>query len=148
MSSINTRVNTGRQITTDFDLSKIFIWANRYETDNYVNNSNYNPITLLAGTLMGRVASTGVIVPCLASAVDGSQLPVGILAEDVVGLAGGATTLAALCIAGDVAEDKVIFYYGDSLETVVSGRRYKDRIQADTVGIILRKRTEMTDYDN
>jgi len=148
MSSVNTRVNTGQQITTDYDLSKIFIWENRYEGDNYVNNSNYSPITLLAGTVMGRVSATGVIVPCLASAVDGSQIPVGILAQDIIGLVGGGTKSAAICIAGDVAEDKVIFYYSDTLETVVSGRRYRDRIQGDTAGIVLRKRTEMTDFDN
>ncbi len=148
MSFINQRVNTGQQITTDYDLSKIFIWENRYEGDNYVNNSNYSPITLLAGTVMGRVSATGVIVPCLASAVDGSQIPVGILAQDIIGLVGGGTKSAAICIAGDVAEDKVIFYYSDTLETVVSGRRYRDRIQGDTAGIVLRKRTEMTDFDN
>ncbi len=148
MSFINQRVNTGQQITTDYDLSKIFIWENRYEGDNYVNNSNYSPITLLAGTVMGRVSATGVIVPCLASAVDGSQIPVGILAQDIISLVGGGTKSAAICIAGDVAEDKVIFYYSDTLETVVSGRRYRDRIQGDTAGIVLRKRTEMTDFDN
>lgn len=148
MSSATIRVNTGQQITTDYDLSKIFIFDNRYENDNYVNNSNYNPITILAGTVMGRVAVTGVLVPSLASANDGSQFPIGILARDVVGLAGGTTVQCSICVSGDVAEDKVIFFFSDTLETVVNGRRYRDRIQSDTVGVLLRKRTEMTDYDN
>lgn len=148
MSSINLRLNTGQQITTDYDLSKIFLFNNRYEGDNYVNNSNYSPVTILAGTVMGRVASTGVITPCLASATDGSQFPIGILAQDVIALPGGSSQLTSICIAGDVAENKVILFYGDTLETVVSGRRFRDRIQGDSVGIILRKSTEMTDYDN
>lgn len=148
MSSVNLRLNTGQQITTDYDLSKIFIWDNRYESDSYVNNSNYSPITILAGTVMGRVATTGAVVPCLASAVDGSQFPIGILAQDIIGLVGGGNAACTLCIAGDVAADKVIFYYGDTLETVVNGRRFKDRIQSDSSGIILRTRTEMTDFDN
>lgn len=148
MSSINTRINTGVQITSDYDLSKIFLLNNRYENDNYVNNSNYTPLTLLAGTVMGRVASTGVITPCLASAVDGSQIPIGILAQDIVALGAGQSQKAALCISGDVSESKVIFFYSDTLETVVSGRRFRDRIQGDSAGIILRKSTEMTDFDN
>lgn len=146
MSSYNTRLNTGQQITTDYDLSKIFIWNNRYENDSYINNSNYNPITLLVGTVMGRIASTGYIVPCYASAVDGSQDPIGVLANDII-LSAGQSKQASICIAGDVASNKLIFLYGDSLETVVAGKRMKDRIQANSL-IILRASTEMTDYDN
>ncbi len=148
MSSASIRVNTGQQITTDYDVSKIFIFNNRYENDNYVQNSNYSTLTLLAGTVMGRIASSGAMAPCLASATDGSQIPRGILAQDVIALAVGATQQIAICVSGDVAENKVIFLYGDSLETVVQGVRYRDRIQADSVGILLRKSTEMTDYDN
>lgn len=147
MSSINTRLNTNQQITTDYDVSKIFIWDNRYEADNYVNNSGYSTVTLQPGTVMGRIASTGILVPCLASAVDGSQFPIGILADTLV-LAAGQTKGCMICISGDVAEDKLLFFYGDTLETVVAGRRFRDRIQADTAGVILRKRTEMTDFDN
>lgn len=147
MSNYNSRVNTGQQITTDYDLSKIFIWNNRYEGDSYVNNSNYNPISILAGTVMGRIASTGYIVPCYASAVDGSQDPIGVLAQDVLLLAGGSSKQAAICIGGDIAANKLIFLYGDTLETVVAGKRMKDRLQANS-HIILRSATEMTDYDN
>jgi len=147
MSSINTRVNTSQQITTDYDVSKIFIWDNRYEADNYVNNSGYSTVTLQPGTVMGRIASTGILVPCLASAVDGSQFPIGILAETVV-LTAGQTKGCQICISGDVAEDKIIFFYGDTLDTVANGRRFRDWIQASTAGVILRKRTEMTDFDN
>lgn len=147
MSSVNTRINTGQQITTDYDVSKIFIWNNRYEGDSYVNNSGYSSVTLYPGTVMGRIAGSGVLVPCLASANDGSQFPIGILVDQITLLA-GQTKACMICISGDVAEDKVIFFYGDNLETVVAGRRFRDRIQADTAGVILRKRTEMTDYDN
>ena len=148
MSSATIRVNTGQQITTDYNLAKIFVWNNRYENDSYVNNSNYNPLTILAGTVMGRIASTGYLQPCTASAVDGSQFPIGVLASDIVSLAGGATKAASICVSGDVAADQLIFLFGDTLETVVSGRRMKDRIQSDSVGLKLVYRTEMTDYDN
>lgn len=148
MSSATITINTGQQITTQYDLEKIFLWGNRYENDNYVNNFSYSTITLLTGTVMGRVASTGVLIPSTASAVDGSQYPIGILARDVVNLAAGATQLCAICIAGDVAANLLIFTFGDTLDTVVNGRRYRDRLQADSSGIILRPRTLMTDFDN
>lgn len=148
MSSYNTRLNTGQQITTDYDLSKIFLWNNRYEGDSYINNSNYNPLTLLAGTVMGRVAATGSVVPCYGSAVDGSQDPIGVLAHDVVALGAGQTKSVMLCIAGDVAAEKLIFEYGDTLDTIVNGKRMRDRIQSNTPGIIIRSGNEMTSYDN
>lgn len=149
MSSVNQRINTGQQLTTDYDLSKIFLWNNRYENDSYVNNSNYNPQTILAGTVMGRVTTTGYLQPCNAAAVDGSQRPIGILAQDIIQLAGGQSKQAAICVSGDVSADKITFLFGDNLETVVDGRRFRDRIQADSVGIkLIFNSTEMTDFDN
>lgn len=148
MSSATITINTGQQITTQYNLEKLFLWGNRYENDNYVNNFSYSTITLLAGTVMGRVASTGVLIPSTASAIDGSQFPIGVLARDVVNLAAGATAQCAICVAGDVSANLLIFTFGDTLETVVAGRRYRDRIQADSMGLKLVFRTEMTDYDN
>jgi hypothetical protein len=149
MSSATVRVNTGQQITTDYELGKIFLWNNRYENDSYVNNSNYNPQTILAGTVMGRVTVTGFLQPSNAAAVDGSQRPIGILAQDIIGLASGSTRRASICVAGDVDANKCIFLFGDTMETVADGRRFRDRIQADSVGIkLIFGSTEMTDFDN
>ncbi len=148
MSFGNTRVNTGVQTTTDVNVAKIFLWNNRYEQDNETNNYTYSTLSLYAGTVMGRVTSTGVLVPSKASAVDGSELPVGILAHDLINMIQGETRVCTICIAGDVAQEQLIFIDGDTVETIVNGRRYKDRIQGDTSGIILRSVTGMTDYDN
>jgi len=148
MSSINQRVNTGQQLTTDYDLSKIFVWNNRYENDVYVNNSNYNPETILVGTVMGRVTNTGFLQPCSASATDGSQRPIGILANDVVSLAGGSSKKCTICVSGDIAAEKLIFFFGDTLDSIADGRRFRDRIGADSVGLKLVFATEMTDFDN
>lgn len=147
--SQNSVVNsTSNFLQVQTDLSKIFLWNNRYENDGYTNNSSYDPITLSAGTLMGRIASTNILVPCTSTASDGSQYPVGVLAQDVT-LASGVSQTVSICVAGDVAQDKIIFAKpGDGLETVVSSRRYKDRIGADTVGIKLVPSTDNTIYDN
>lgn len=148
MSSQSIALNTGQQAIIHTDLSRIFVRENRYEYGNYVNNSTYNPITLLAGTLMGRISASGILVPLKSDAGDGSQFPVGILAKDMI-IDSGANDEAPICVAGDVVKDKVIFTkIGDAMETVVSSRRLSDRIAADTVGIKLVSNTEMSAYDN
>ncbi len=148
MSFGTVRNQTGVQVTTDFNVSKIFILNNRFEGDSETNNYTYSTLDLFVGTVMGRVRGTGVLVPSKASAVDGSDVPVGILAQDLLGMVAGETRTCTICIAGDVAQEQLIFIDGDTLDTVVNGRRYRDRIQGDTAGIILRSVTGMTDYDN
>lgn len=138
--------NTGQQLQVNTDRSRIFLWENRYHDGNWLNNSQYDPLTLPAGTLMGRIKTTGVLVPLTSWATDGSQYPVGILADDIT-LDAGDTQQVSLCIYGDVAEAKVGLYgSGDSLDTVVDNRQLRDHIAAQ--GIRLIPTTDMTDFDN
>lgn len=146
MSSNDQVLNTGQQATTNYDVSKIFLWDNRYENAEY-NNSSYDDVTLPAGRLMGRVTTTGKIVPHNSSATDGSQYPVGILANEHVVPASTTVTLS-ICVAGDVATEKVVLYGSDTMSTPISGKQIKDRIASDTVGIKLVSTTELTGYDN
>lgn len=146
MSTVSQPLNTGVQATNLYDTSKIFLWNNRYENALY-NNSAYGSVTLLAGTLMGRVSATGWIKPLASGASDGSQFPVGVLANDVI-VDGGALETLAICVSGDVDESKIILQGADTMEVTISSRRLRDRIGADTVGIKLVSGTEMTEYDN
>lgn len=142
-----TVINTSNQQTTNYDTSKIFIWNNRFQTENY-NNSGYDAVDLVAGTVMGRVAATGKIVPLDSGASDGSQYPVGILNQDWT-VDGGDDQNVSICIAGDVAVEKIVFATeGDDLETIVDGKQLKDRIQGDTMGIKLVPGTDLTGTDN
>lgn len=142
--------NNGKQMHVKTDTSKIFIWDNRYKSEPY-NNSAYDAVTLYAGTVMGRVTGTGYIKPLRSTYNDGSQVPVGVLAEDVV-VAGGGLVNLQICNYGDVAENKLIFDLStDNLDTTVTDsgagtQRMRDRIHS--VGIRLIPSTEMTDYDN
>jgi hypothetical protein len=146
MSSQTTALNNGQQMIVNTDISKIFLWNNRYENATY-NNSAYGSVTLTAGTLMGRVAVTGWIKPLASGAADGSQFPVGILANDVT-VDGGALETLSICVSGDVAEEQIILQGTDTMETTISSRRLRDRIAADTVGIKLVTRTDNSAYDN
>jgi len=138
------------QLFTNYDNSKIFVWDNRYSkgTFEYTNN-DVTTVTFAAGTLLGRIASTDILVPLASGAVDGSQYPVGILAEDIsVEYGESYSEEAAFCTYGDVVESQLSFDGSDDLDTVISGRSLRDRIAADTVGIRLIASTDLTGTDN
>lgn len=146
MSSIIIPVNTGDFAIIQTDRSKIFIWENRYTKINHTNATGATE-TLLAGTLMGRILTSQLVIPLVSTATDGSQFPVGILADDYT-VINGATQEFAICFYGDIADTKVILGGSDSLDTAIAGRSIRDRIASDTVGIRLIPSIEMSGFDN
>lgn len=145
--SSQTVTNAGNNMLINkVDTSKIFLRDNRYQTGNTVNNSSYNPMAIPAGTIMGRISATGTLQPMYAPGADGTQFPVGILANDL-SLGAGETKQATIVDFGDVDESLITFFWsGQTLDTVVSSRRVRDYLQAQ--GIKLISGTEMTAYDN
>lgn len=144
MSTNNQRVNTGSQATTDYDLSKIFIWNNRYHSGQYTN-SVYDPETLSPGQVLGRISATNKLAKCFSTSTDGSQYPIGVVAETLV-VVEGSTVNLTFCNKGDVVADKLIFEGNDGLQAVVSGKTMFDMLQAAGLNIV--NNTEQTDYDN
>lgn len=146
MSEKTTVLHTSNQLIANTDVSKIFVGENRYQEGNYLNNSGYDPITVVEGTIMGRIHSTKRLTPLQTSAADGSQFPVGILKGDVE-VESGDERECAICDMGDVVAEKIIFVKpGDGLDTVVSSRAIRDHLAAQ--GIKLVGRTEITELDN
>lgn len=146
--SQNISLNKRNQLFVNTDLSQVFLGEIFSENDNYINNSGYDPIALPMGTVMGRIAASGVVVPLQSNASDGSQFPLGILMEDLL-IDSGGTVQAPICVAGKVAKNQVTFFRpGDAFETVVSSRRLVDRIGSDTVGIKLVPTQDLTQFDN
>lgn len=146
MSQQTLGTNTGVQLAINTDLSRIFLWENRYSRANF-NNSQYVHLVMPAGTLLGRIAATQTLALCDSKSTDGSQFPIGILAEDTI-IESGVTKSLYFCDYGDVAEDKIIFHGTDTIDTVVNSRSLRDRIKSDTVGIRLVVSDEMTKFDN
>ena len=149
MSSVENTLNTSNQQTTRYNVNIIFLRDNKYKTMPY-NNSSYDDVTLTAGTVMGRIGSSDYVVPCNAGSSDGSEYPVGILAEDVTAEASADTDIP-ICVSGEVAQEYINFDDpDDTLNTIVSSdgvnRRYKDLI--DQIGVILVLGTDQTGYDN
>jgi hypothetical protein len=142
MSTATNVLATGSQSITNYDTSKIFIFDNEYETGT-VEAGAYDD--LLPGTLLGRIAVSGVLVQLDSAATDGSQFPVGILVNTVEA---GDSKTSTYCIAGEVDEASVILSSGDTLSTVISTRQLRDRIKADTKGIKLVAATQLSKLDN
>lgn len=143
-------VNTNNQAFVNTDTTKIFVFNNRYTDVAYEGeNSTYDDVTIPAGTLMGKISASQLAVPLASGASDGSQYPVGILAEDITIAAGDTVEKdISICVAGDVEESKIVLDGSDTLDTVISGRSIRDRIGADTVGIKLVAAVQMTSFDN
>lgn len=147
MSSDTQVENTGSYAITNYDVSKIFVLDNRFQKGTYENTTG-DEITLAAGTVMGRIANTGKLLPLESDAADGSQYPIGVLNQTIT-VADTDEVEVAYCVAGDVAEELLTFVNGyDDLDTVVSDRTLRDRMAADTEGIHLVTTDEMTENDN
>ena len=115
------------------------------------NNTGGGPSDFEPGLLLGRESDTGNVVPLdSANAAVGEAIPIGILAEKVTQLAADGTQAnVAVCVAGLVSEDKLILQSGgDSLDTVISLKRLRDRILGDTMGIKLVAADDLTGFDN
>lgn len=139
----------GNQKFSKYDLTKVFIGNNRYSSDNAVNNSSYNDLTLPVGQVMGRTTA-GALVPWDATANNGAQYPVGILAQEVILDAAETKDSVTICHDGDVNENAITVnwhtYQGQSLDTIVASRSCRDWLKAQGINIVPSK--EMTSYDN
>lgn len=147
MSTVTSDLNNGQQSITNYDLSKIFVFNNRYDQTRKVVNSEYDPMSIPAGTVMGVIAGANTLWPCISTATDGSQDPVGILAADIT-IADGTSSIVPLCISGDIVQDKIKLWNTptDTLSTVVSSKTFYDRINA--LGIKIVANNEQTYLDN
>lgn len=137
---------SGGMRITNTDNAKMFLGHNSW-ADGQVNNSDYDPVDMPIGTLMGRITSSGLFTPLQSGASDGSQIPRGILAANYT-IDDGDTVDVRICTGGEVDENLIVLQGSDTLNTVITGVRLRDRIAADTVGIVLRTVTELSDFDN
>jgi hypothetical protein len=146
MSNNTTAFNNGQQLQVNTNLAKLFPYEKEFKQYN-LTNSGYDPVTYPAGTVMGVISATGQVIPLKSGAADGSQFPVGVLAQDYT-IEDGATASVAICVSGWVRADMLVFDGSDTVATIVSGRRLFERIGGDTVGILLITPSNCTTFDN
>ncbi len=136
--------DTVNQLNVNIDTTPIFLGSNSYKREQYTNGGG-STVTLAAGTIMGRISATGLMLPLASGASDGSQHFVGVLTESV-DVAAGATANINICVEGKVLESKLVFDGSDDLETPIGGRQLKDIIAGQ--GIKLIAGDELTAFDN
>jgi hypothetical protein len=147
MSGITEEFNNGNAAQFNRTVKKTFIGDTETEVANYTN-STYDAVTLLEGTLMGRVTATGKIKPLASGATDGSQDPVGVLLNTHV-IEEGDTKSLAFAVSGRVAQECLVLDGTDTLDTIISGKRLRDRIAGSTLGIkIVPTSDDLTGFDN
>lgn len=144
--SITSSEYTGGMRIIKYDNSKILLLNNTFDSGD-VNNDDYEDLEIVVGTLMGRISATGLLTPLTSGASDGSQYPVGVSVGNYT-IPDGDTVSVRICTGGEIDSSKVVFQGSDTLETVVDGRRLRDRIGADTVGLVLRTVDELSEFDN
>ena len=142
------RGDTRNQVTVDYEYEVTFLYENRYLNNQAVLNNTGATITLVNGTVLGRIAATNKLVPLNPAGVDGSEFPVGIYKGGDLELAAAAEDVCTICIAGSVNENKLDFIVTATLDTVIKLKTVRDRIAADTAGIVLVLSDELSNYDN
>lgn len=147
MSSNSVSYNNGRQVQVNTNLAKLFPFGSENRQVYQYTNSTYDPVTLQAGTVMGVIAATGYVTPMTSGAADGSQYPIGILADDYT-IDEGNTMNLSIMTKGQVRADMILLQGSDTLSTVVSGRRIFERIASDSCGIYIVGVANLTTYDN
>jgi len=145
MSEVTSSNQTRNQIFFDYDFTKIFLRNNVYRKINIAASGS--DLELEAGTVIGTIAATTKGAVLKSGSSDGSQFPTGVLAENIT-IVDGTNADVNICIGGEIAEEKIILDGSDTLDTAISSRTIRDRLAADTVGIILRTTDSLAENDN
>lgn len=138
---------TSNQLHVTTDVSKIFVFDNRYVHLNFLyTNSTYDDVTVSAGTVLGQVKASAKTALYESGNADGTEIPFGVLGRDVI-IAAGETFDAEvpICVRGDIPETKLAFQGSDDLTTLVGDRTVKS-VLLDKVMLV--ESDELTEFDN
>ena len=114
------------QIIINTDLTKTFVFNDDFYSNQdifYYDNSGSTDVLIPEGTVLGRVTSTGFLIPWVSSASDGSERPVGVLVGDIwVEYGETYQEDCTICIRGNVAAQKLGLQGSDTITTkIVNG---------------------------
>jgi NAD(P)H-nitrite reductase large subunit len=112
--------------------------------------------TLLKGTLLGEVSSTGKLKKFVKTSVDGSEMPMAILNRDLTNAAASAADMTAdVIILGIINENKLALDAGVTLDDIISATVEEEVISKGKIrtvmknnGILAIRAEELTAYGN
>ena len=153
MSEVTVKLQNSNQLFTDRDVSKFLLGFNSFIEGTITAAAGSG--ALEEGMILGRVAATGKVTPCVATATDGIQYQVGICLETKT-VADAATATVQMVNKGRVAESKLNFLGAETLATVVkittaepadyAPFTYRDLL--NNLGMVLMGGNELTAFDN
>lgn len=132
----------------NYDYSMLILFNPTSDTGN-VTNSSGSTETLKLGTLIGRVAATGLLVAQVSTATDGSQVPIGVLAATYT-IANGATQSVIYIKAGELNSGMIIYGGSDTSATSITDNSTHLGTIGDILsgkGILLKPGQELTYVD-
>lgn len=154
MNEVTIRDNTRNQATFDYEVKKLLLGKYTTRRIDYANISGALE-TVEYGTVMGRVNATQKLVPCVSTAVDGSQQPVAILLEKLTDIAiAGTVDQVLVCDSGDIDSANIVFQNGtDTLDTPVTStggdvKTMKDFLIQNGNGFEFLTVTDSSEFDN
>lgn len=120
-TNVSIRNADRNQATYDYTFKKLLVGQYTTKRLTYLNNTG-GVDSLAIGTVMGIVTASQRLVPCVSTATDGSQEPVGILLEPLTDIANAATVADVLyCNGGEIDSGQLVFDNGtDTLQTTVT----------------------------
>ena len=139
--------------TYNYDIASVFPGPQPFIQEKVWTNTSGSEVTVYPGRLFGQIAATGLMLPNISSATDGSEMPYGVLAGiEPITLANGATATVPIAIRGEVNQNKLTLGSGDTLATLVrtvstGGGTLGALIIRDTQ-IVIVPTTNLTGYDN
>jgi len=149
MAGISTISSTDNSLHVRYDRSEVFLGEVKTIENQTFRNTTAGTLTYPIGTLVGRLTSGGKLVPLTSAATNGSQIPVGFLAQEVT-LAATSDDNVCIVIAGTVDSSKITLAGSDVLTTVITeqGQTIYDAIHSFTSGIRLIATREFGKTDN
>jgi len=127
-ATVTTKINTESQSGVEVKFGQTFVRINDTAKETLVNNTA-DEITIVSGTLLGRVNSTMKVTFFDASAVDGSQYPVGAVAKDFT-LGAGEEVGIVMVYDGAIPDDNLVTAQeDDTMSTIIDGISLKDRLK-------------------
>lgn len=140
---ITKSTDTSNHARFDYEFSQFLLGKNKTIQVEYENKTGAVK-EIARGLLVGRKHADGKVLPLQHDATDGSQYPLGFVINDTKTVANDAVVKLTLVISGEINENGVVLESGTTMDSVISDRRLKDRIAADTEGIYLVKTAENT----
>lgn len=127
MAEVTGTSYSGGMRVTNYSNEHLLMFDNQFESATFTNSDAYET-TLLIGTVMGRIASTGKVVPIDKDNVDGSQYPIGVLVANYT-VADGEDATVRMVVGGEINGNMLVFPNDETVETVIATRRIKDWMQ-------------------